>query len=133
MYERYNTNYVATSASGTTFLLPAAALLLGVLVRDERVAALSVVGGAVDQARSTSSILRPRNSPYRATAGASARRSRSSSGDHGSSVTRTAARRVSRRQVPRTCPSTRSTGLPRYRMGFASSAGSPRVGAVRSR
>jgi drug/metabolite transporter (DMT)-like permease len=36
-----------TRASATTFLIPAVALALGVLVRDERVAALSVVGGAV--------------------------------------------------------------------------------------
>jgi drug/metabolite transporter (DMT)-like permease len=37
----------ATRASATTFLIPGVALLLGVLVRDERVAAISVVGGAV--------------------------------------------------------------------------------------
>lgn len=37
----------ATRASATTFLIPPVALLLGVVVRDERVAALSVVGGAV--------------------------------------------------------------------------------------
>jgi drug/metabolite transporter (DMT)-like permease len=37
----------ATRAAATTFLIPPVALLLGVLVRDERVAALSVAGGAV--------------------------------------------------------------------------------------
>ncbi len=37
----------ATRASATTFLIPAVALLLGVLVRGEHVAALSVAGGAV--------------------------------------------------------------------------------------
>ena len=37
----------ATRASATTFLIPGVALLLGVLVRDERVALVSVVGGAV--------------------------------------------------------------------------------------
>jgi drug/metabolite transporter (DMT)-like permease len=37
----------ATRASATTFLIPAVALLLGVLVRGERVAMLSVFGGAV--------------------------------------------------------------------------------------
>lgn len=37
----------ATRASATTFLIPAVALLLGVTVRGERVALLSVVGGAV--------------------------------------------------------------------------------------
>ena len=37
----------ATRASATTFLIPPVALVLGVLVRDERVALLSVVGGAV--------------------------------------------------------------------------------------
>jgi drug/metabolite transporter (DMT)-like permease len=37
----------ATRASATTFLTPAVALLLGVMVRGERVALLSVVGGAV--------------------------------------------------------------------------------------
>jgi drug/metabolite transporter (DMT)-like permease len=37
----------ATRASATTFLIPAVALLLGVLVRGERVAMLSVVGGVV--------------------------------------------------------------------------------------
>jgi drug/metabolite transporter (DMT)-like permease len=37
----------ATRASATTFLIPAVALILGVLVRSERVAMLSVVGGAV--------------------------------------------------------------------------------------
>jgi drug/metabolite transporter (DMT)-like permease len=37
----------ATRASATTFLIPAVALLLGVLVRGERVAVLSVLGGAV--------------------------------------------------------------------------------------
>jgi drug/metabolite transporter (DMT)-like permease len=37
----------ATRASATTFLIPAVALVLGVLVRGERVAVLSVVGGAV--------------------------------------------------------------------------------------
>lgn len=37
----------ATRASATTFLIPPVALLLGVLVRDERVATLSVVGGAI--------------------------------------------------------------------------------------
>lgn len=36
-----------TRASATTFLIPGVALVLGVLVRDERVAALSVLGGAV--------------------------------------------------------------------------------------
>ena len=37
----------ATKASATAFLIPPVALLLGVLVRGERVAALSVLGGAV--------------------------------------------------------------------------------------
>ena len=37
----------ATRASGTTFIMPVVALLLGVLVRDEEVSALSVVGVAV--------------------------------------------------------------------------------------
>jgi drug/metabolite transporter (DMT)-like permease len=37
----------ATRASSTTFLMPPVALLLGVLVRDERVAVLSIVGGAI--------------------------------------------------------------------------------------
>src|SRR6185436_15297396 len=37
----------ATRASSTTFLIPAVALVLGVLVRGERVALLSVIGGAV--------------------------------------------------------------------------------------
>jgi drug/metabolite transporter (DMT)-like permease len=37
----------ATKASATAFLIPPVALLLGVLVRGERVAALSVVGGGV--------------------------------------------------------------------------------------
>jgi drug/metabolite transporter (DMT)-like permease len=37
----------ATRASATTFLIPAVALLLGVIVRGERVALLSVLGGAV--------------------------------------------------------------------------------------
>ncbi len=37
----------ATRASATTFLIPAVALALGVLVRGEHVAALSVAGGAV--------------------------------------------------------------------------------------
>jgi drug/metabolite transporter (DMT)-like permease len=37
----------ATRASATTFLIPAVALVLGVLVRGEKVAMLSVVGGAV--------------------------------------------------------------------------------------
>jgi len=37
----------ATRASATTFLIPAVALVLGVLVRDERVAPLSVVGCAI--------------------------------------------------------------------------------------
>jgi drug/metabolite transporter (DMT)-like permease len=37
----------ATRASATTFLIPPVALVLGVLVRDERVAWLSVLGGAV--------------------------------------------------------------------------------------
>lgn len=37
----------ATWASSSTFLIPAVALVLGVLVRNERVALLSVVGGAV--------------------------------------------------------------------------------------
>ena len=37
----------ATRASATTFLIPAVALVLGVAVRNERVAALSVAGGAV--------------------------------------------------------------------------------------
>jgi len=37
----------ATRASATTFLIPAVALALGVLVRGEQVAALSIVGGAV--------------------------------------------------------------------------------------
>ena len=41
------TRFGPTRASGTTFLIPAVALALGVLMRDERVAALSVVGGAV--------------------------------------------------------------------------------------
>jgi drug/metabolite transporter (DMT)-like permease len=37
----------ATRASSTTFLMPPVALLLGVIVRDEKVALLSIVGGAV--------------------------------------------------------------------------------------
>ena len=37
----------ATKASATAFLIPPVALLLGVLVRGERVAALSVIGGGV--------------------------------------------------------------------------------------
>jgi drug/metabolite transporter (DMT)-like permease len=37
----------ATRASATTFLIPPAALLLGVLVRGERVAAVAVLGGAI--------------------------------------------------------------------------------------
>jgi len=37
----------AARASGTTFLIPVVALLLGVFVRDERVALLSVTGGLV--------------------------------------------------------------------------------------
>ena len=37
----------ATRASATTFLIPGVALLLGILVRGERVALLSVAGGAV--------------------------------------------------------------------------------------
>jgi drug/metabolite transporter (DMT)-like permease len=37
----------ATRASATTFLIPPVALVLGVVVRDERVAWLSVLGGAV--------------------------------------------------------------------------------------
>jgi drug/metabolite transporter (DMT)-like permease len=37
----------ATKASATAFLIPPVALLLGVLVRGEHVAALSVVGGVV--------------------------------------------------------------------------------------
>ncbi len=37
----------ATRASSTTFLIPPVALFLGVLVRHERVALLSVIGGAV--------------------------------------------------------------------------------------
>lgn len=37
----------ATRASATTFLIPPVALLLGVLIRNERVALLSIVGGAV--------------------------------------------------------------------------------------
>jgi drug/metabolite transporter (DMT)-like permease len=37
----------APRASSTTFLIPPVSLLLGVLVRDERVAVLSVIGGAV--------------------------------------------------------------------------------------
>ena len=37
----------ATRASGTTFLIPAVALVLGVIVRGEKVALLSVIGSAV--------------------------------------------------------------------------------------
>ena len=37
----------ATRAASTTFLIPGVALLLGWLVRGERVALLSIVGGAV--------------------------------------------------------------------------------------
>jgi drug/metabolite transporter (DMT)-like permease len=37
----------ATKASATTFLIPPVALLLGVLVRGESVAGLSVMGGVV--------------------------------------------------------------------------------------
>ena len=37
----------ATRASGTTFLIPAVALLLGVVVRGEKVAVLSVAGSLV--------------------------------------------------------------------------------------
>nr|MCU0648709.1 DMT family transporter [Gemmatimonadaceae bacterium] len=36
-----------TRASATTFLIPGVALVLGVLVRDERVAWASVIGAAV--------------------------------------------------------------------------------------
>jgi drug/metabolite transporter (DMT)-like permease len=36
-----------TRASATTFLIPGVALLLGVAVRNEHVALLSVIGGAV--------------------------------------------------------------------------------------
>ena len=37
----------AARASSTTFLIPVVALVLGVVLRDERVAILSVVGGLV--------------------------------------------------------------------------------------
>ena len=37
----------ATRASATTFLIPGVALVLGVLIRHERVALLSVAGGAI--------------------------------------------------------------------------------------
>jgi drug/metabolite transporter (DMT)-like permease len=37
----------ATRASATTFFMPAVALVLGVVVRDEQVAAIAVLGGAV--------------------------------------------------------------------------------------
>ena len=37
----------ATTASATTFLIPVVALVLGVSVRHERVAALSIVGAAI--------------------------------------------------------------------------------------
>jgi drug/metabolite transporter (DMT)-like permease len=37
----------ATRASATTFLMPPVALLLGVIVRDEKVALLSILGGAI--------------------------------------------------------------------------------------
>jgi len=37
----------ATRASSTTFLMPPVALLLGVIVRDEKVAFLSILGGAI--------------------------------------------------------------------------------------
>ena len=37
----------ATSASATTFLIPPVALVLGVLVRGERVALVSVLAGAI--------------------------------------------------------------------------------------
>jgi drug/metabolite transporter (DMT)-like permease len=37
----------ATRASSTTFLMPPVALLLGVIVRDEKVALLSILGGAI--------------------------------------------------------------------------------------
>ncbi|MBX7185296.1 MAG: DMT family transporter [Vicinamibacteria bacterium] len=37
----------ASTASGSTFLIPVVALALGVIVRGERVAAVSVIGGAV--------------------------------------------------------------------------------------
>ena len=37
----------ATKASATAFLIPPVALVLGVLVRGEHVAALSVIGGVV--------------------------------------------------------------------------------------
>jgi len=37
----------ATKASATTFLIPVVALVLGVLVRDERVALMSVAGGGI--------------------------------------------------------------------------------------
>jgi drug/metabolite transporter (DMT)-like permease len=37
----------ATKASATTYLIPPVALVLGVLIRDEKVAILSIVGGAI--------------------------------------------------------------------------------------
>jgi drug/metabolite transporter (DMT)-like permease len=37
----------ATKASATTFLIPVVALMLGVIVRGERVAAMSIAGGAI--------------------------------------------------------------------------------------
>jgi drug/metabolite transporter (DMT)-like permease len=37
----------ATRASGTTFIMPVVALLLGVLVRNEEVSAMSVIGVAI--------------------------------------------------------------------------------------
>lgn len=51
----------AIQASGATFLMPPVALLLGVLVRNEHVAALSIVGGAVCLAGAW--MIRPRAVP----------------------------------------------------------------------
>ncbi len=61
----------ATRASATTFLIPAVALLLGVLVRGEKVAMLSVFGGAVCVAGAWL-IRRAQSGPVAATASAKA-------------------------------------------------------------
>src|SRR5205823_121309 len=51
----------AIQASGATFLMPPVALLLGVLVRHEHVALLSIVGGAICLAGAW--MIRPRPQP----------------------------------------------------------------------
>ena len=61
----------ATKASATAFLIPVVALILGVVIRDEHVAPLSLVGAAVclagawsiRRARPSSALRRPRPRP----------------------------------------------------------------------